>query len=174
MGRNCAVCGCFCSRCEFSSNQWSKGEGYSRCRECVDGKIVYECDQCQRNFNSSNELNMHLQVHRPKNISCPLCGETRFRSGANAVQHVESGYCTGCVGRDNARQRIYEFASSRPEMRHLLSNVPMIEDGYSGRGTVPTLPYQCNLCGKLCNSLSQLMQHQDQKHQVYNNLRIVF
>jgi DNA-directed RNA polymerase subunit RPC12/RpoP len=177
MGRTCASCGYSCSRGEFSANQWSKGEGYSRCRDCVEGNgvptAVYECEECQRTFNSSNELNMHRQVHRPRNVSCPLCGLRNFRSGANAVQHVESGYCTGCIGQDNARQRIYEFASTRQEMRSMLSNAPMIQDGYnSGQRAVPNNPYQCNCCGRQFHALSQLMQHQDQKHNINNTLRI--
>lgn len=58
---------------------------------------------------------MHLQVHRPRNDACPICGDRRFRSGANAVQHVESGYCSGCYSTDgdNDRQQIYNFARSQ-------------------------------------------------------------
>ena len=100
-----------------------KGEGASRCKDCVSGPPPpapvypsYECHECGRVFANSNELNMHMQVHRPRNVACPVCGETRFRSGANAVQHVESGYCTGCRGQDRARENIYKYAQSQLEM----------------------------------------------------------
>ena len=100
--RVCCQCNTWNSSDNYSSNQWRKGEGVSRCADCVIG---YTCEVCNRRFNSSNELRMHSQVHRPKTVSCPVCGEARFGSAANAVQHVESGYCTGCTGRDNARQQ---------------------------------------------------------------------
>ena len=179
MGRTCASCGYSCSRGEFSANQWSKGEGYSRCRDCVEGNgvptAVYECEECQRTFNSSNELNMHRQIHRPRNVSCPLCGLRNFRSGANAVQHVESGYCTGCIGQDNARQRIYEFASTRQEMRSMLSNAPMIKDGYnSGQRAVPNNPYQCNLRETIpCFIATHAASGSEAQHQHYSPNRIL-
>lgn len=114
-------------------------------------------------MNVEESLGMHMQVHRPRDISCPVCGETRFRSGANAVQHVESGFCSGCTGKDNARQQIYNYASNRHETRGLLSHHPMLENG-SSSNNVPDLAYQCPECHKMYRNLSQLMQHQDQKH----------
>jgi DNA-directed RNA polymerase subunit RPC12/RpoP len=104
MGRYCAECDEWCGCSQFSRNQWMKGDGCSRCKACVGGyqNPTYQCGECYREFNCQNELNMHMQVHRPRNVACPICGEQRFRTGANAVQHVESGYCTGCRGQDNA------------------------------------------------------------------------
>jgi uncharacterized protein YodC (DUF2158 family) len=37
MGRWCASCDLDLTREDYSSNQWSKGEGYSRCQWCVGG-----------------------------------------------------------------------------------------------------------------------------------------
>lgn len=112
---------------------------------------------------------MHMQVHRPRNVACPICGEQRFRSGANAVQHVESGYCTGCRGQDNARQQIYEYARRQSSMQPFLNGTPMLTygDNYS---SVPDLPYQCQQCAKSFRQLSQLLQHQDQKHGRYRSI----
>mmetsp|Transcript_35834 Transcript_35834/g.75460 ORF Transcript_35834/g.75460 Transcript_35834/m.75460 type:complete len:175 (+) Transcript_35834:178-702(+) len=172
MGRYCSDCGDWCSNSMFSGNQWRKGDGYSRCKDCVSGGYQhqsYQCGECYREFDSQNELNMHMQVHRPRNVACPVCGERRFRSGANAVQHVESGYCSGCRGRDNARRQIYDFARSRRGMQPFLSGTPLLTNG--GRnGGVPEFPYQCPQCVKSFRHLSQLLQHQDQKHNVLRML----
>jgi DNA-directed RNA polymerase subunit RPC12/RpoP len=70
-----------------------KGDGYSRCKDCVDGGshftgLAYhvpsppvprfQCGECYREFNNQNELNMHMQVHRPRDVACPICGERRY------------------------------------------------------------------------------------------------
>lgn len=109
---------------------------------------------------------MHMQVHRPRSVACPICGEQRFRSGANAVQHVESGYCTGCRGQDNARQQIYEYARRQSGMQPYLNGTPLLTNG-GYNNSVPDFPYQCTVCAKSFRQLSQLLQHQDQKHGRY-------
>lgn len=169
-GRTCCQCGEWKSN--YSSNQWRKGDGSSRCVDCVDGVhyVSITCDVCRRSFNTQNELNMHMQVHRPKTVSCPVCSVQRFRSAANAVQHVESGYCTGCVGRDNAREQIYKFASGTRQMQQFVTQHPMLEYGDYTDSGVPDYPYQCPQCDTCYRNLSQLMQHQDQRHG--NQLRL--
>lgn len=164
MGRYCGDCGLWCDRYDFSLNQWQKGEGGSRCKNCIAG-VTYECNECFRQFNSRNSLDQHMQVHRPRNVACPVCNEVRFRSGANAVQHVESGYCSGCRGRDNARQQIYNFASSKSTMKPYMTSVPRLTNGGGGSyGAVPDYPYKCPSCAKSFQQLSQLLQHKDAKH----------
>ena len=96
-------------------------------------------------------------------------GNNRFKSPANAVQHVESGYCTGCRGRDNARQQIYDYAQRQRGMQRYMHDTPMLT--YDGPSSgVPDYPYHCDQCNKSFRQLSQLMQHQDQKHR---NLRML-
>lgn len=176
MGRECIDCQEWKTSSQFSSNQWRKGDGASRCKFCVGSNGVqnyntltyrYQCSECNRDFDSQNELNMHMQVHRPRNVSCPVCGDTRFRSGANAVQHVESGYCRGCRGSSNARQQIYNYASGQRVMAQYMSGAALLTNGDS-TDDVPDFPYQCQQCSKAYRHLSQLLQHNDQKHQVHN------
>ena len=171
MGRECADCGCWKTNSNFSRNQWLKGDGYSRCKSCVNPP-TYQCHECYRVFSDQNELNMHMQVHRPKNVACPICGEVRFKSAANAVQHVESGYCTGCRGsRDNARQQIHDFVYSKGAMRPYMTETPLLEYGGGSRSSaVPDFPYRCPQCDRSFRNLSQLMQHNDNKHNNRSNL----
>jgi DNA-directed RNA polymerase subunit RPC12/RpoP len=107
---------------------------------------------------------MHMQTHRRRDIACPVCGERRFASGANAVQHVESGYCSGCRGKDNARKSIYEFARQQQGMQRFMSDLPMLQNGAYNSNAVPDVPYRCKDCSKSFRQLSQLLQHQDNKH----------
>ena len=64
-------------------------------------------------------------------MSCPVCGETRFRTSDGAVQvrtlifsswnastiliskHVESGACSGCRGQERARKNVYQFLNQQ-------------------------------------------------------------
>lgn len=188
MARHCSSCGVCQTSSSFSRNQWAKGNGYSRCMHCVSGTQqhqpayhttgyavvvptpppTYQCTECHQQFNSQNELNMHMQVHRPRQFHCPVCGDVRFKSPANAVQHVESGFCRGCRGQDNARQQIYDFVQ-----RNAGGSNPLLTNGGNhayGGGSVPDLPYQCQECAKSFRHLSQLMQHMDQKH---NRMRML-
>lgn len=169
MGRYCSQCDRHLSNSSFSGNQWRKGEGYSRCYDCVNSNYSFQCDKCYKQFNDSNQLKMHMQVHRPRNVACPVCGDVKFGSAANAVQHVESGYCRGCLGKDNARDQIYNFAAKNGMGRYM-TEVPMLTNGNNYNGYVPDYPYCCPDCSVSFRNLSQLMQHQDSKH---NNTRLL-
>ena len=127
----------------------------------------YMCGECQRTFNDQNQLNMHMQVHRTRLKPCVACG-SRFKSSANMVQHLESGYCTRCTGRDNARDQIYGLAIKLRGMRPYMTGTPLLTNGYN-QG-IPDYPYQCPQCSISFRQLSQLMQHQDNKH---NNVRML-
>ena len=80
------------------------------------------CPNCNKMFDHpngnkkhiDNMLKQHMQVHAPRNVSCPVCGDQRFRNATNAVQHVESGSCKGCKGKETAREQIYKFISNKP------------------------------------------------------------
>merc|ERR1711963_147310 len=91
------------------------------------------CDICDRIFDNhwnpvvnENSLRQHMQVHKPRNVRCPLCREVRFKSGANVVQHIEEGYCSSCRGKDNARRQIQRFMKSNPAARQFIRNAPAL------------------------------------------------
>jgi len=58
-----------------------------------------------------NQLKMHMQTHRERTVVCPVCRSEskKFKTGADAVLHLESGSCAGCKGKDNAKNAIYGF-----------------------------------------------------------------
>merc|ERR1712183_59699 len=112
-----------------------------------------------------NMLKQHMQVHGPCMVPCPICGVKKmFRSATNAVQHVESGACGGCKGKEKAREQIYKFISNKKESRNLLADPPALEYQGAGAGTVPDMPYKCQSCGRRYKQVSALMQHQQYGH----------
>jgi DNA-directed RNA polymerase subunit RPC12/RpoP len=162
MPRKCNQCNSQKSSDDYSKNQWQKGEGNSRCQACVIG---YKCSVCCRNFDNPNALKMHIQTHRSRDVTCPVCNDRTFRSGANAVQHVESGFCSGCPGKTKAREQIHNFAIKQRAMHRYVTELPLLT--YSGNyedDDVPEYPYKCPDCNRNFKQLSQLLQHQDNKH----------
>lgn len=107
-----------------------------------------------------------MQVHRPRNVACPICGDRRFKSGANAVQHVESGGCSKCGGGEYAREQIWRYASKKKVMHRYMTELPMLTyyGDFDSDNEVPDYPYRCPDCSVRYRNLSQLLQHQDQKH----------
>lgn len=131
----CSQCRYSCEKSEFSSNQWRKGDGLGRCIDCVEGAQcdLPTCPQCRREFRTEHELTQRMKVHRSRDVACPVCGDRLFASGANAVAHVESGFCTGCRGKDNARAAIHGFvAHNAPHLRNKMI-------GYDGNYSGPAI-----------------------------------
>jgi hypothetical protein len=105
-----------CDTCDQTSNRFSRSEyrGGKRslqatCQDCE--REIARCVECAREFSSHswthalNQLKMHRQTHAPRTFACPVCnGSKRFKTGADTALHLESGYCTGCQGKDNAHQ----------------------------------------------------------------------
>ena len=152
MMRVCIQCGTEKTDDAYSNNQFSKGDGVSRCRGCVAG-YSHHCQQCHKYFAHPNQLKMHMQIHRLRHVACPLCNEGHFRSDANAVQHIEGGFCSGCRGQTNLSEQLKKYASSRPAMQAYLSNADS------------DVPYMCHRCShRPFKQLGQFLQHQDNKH----------
>eukprot|EP00040_Diaphanoeca_grandis_P025545 m.141638 g.141638 ORF g.141638 m.141638 type:complete len:212 (+) comp30201_c1_seq1:271-906(+) len=110
-------------------------------------------------FSKFNTTNGGVSVKiRGHTLSCPVCHDTRFRTMSSAVMHVESGSCSGCLGRDNARQAIYGLAQTRAS--HAVSGTAMLEyhGGYAS-SSVPDNPYECAVCNRTFAQFSSWMQH---------------
>jgi hypothetical protein len=177
MSRVCSVCDYDCDSSEYSTNQWLKGSD-AKCSDCVRRAmeprncpfcdrwvdcsnslqmhyphcpVRKTCDVCDRVFKGDHALMQHKKSHVSRDVSCPVCGDKKFRNAANAIAHVESGYCTGCMGKDNARTQIHQFVSQRaPSLC-----VPMLQNGSQHNSwEVPDRPYECRFCRKTFKQLS--------------------
>lgn len=167
MGRQCSECRLFRTGSDFSTNQWRKGGGNSRCTSCVGGHFT--CHVCHKPCGNATNLKMHMQIHRDRNVSCPVCGRGGFKSGADAVAHVESGSCSGCPGGEEARQRIIHFASSKRQMEPYLTPVATDDEtDDEDTSTIHDQPYRCPQCSRCFQKLSSLLQHQENVHNKQN------
>lgn len=118
---------------------------------------------CARSFPDAHTLASHEKSHLPKSTQCPLCGETRFRNMVSAVAHVEGGTCSACLGQDNARRQVYQFAQQHSGMLMLGDRQPMLHLDAYGNAVVPENPYTCPTCKKAFKNLSSQMDHQNAK-----------
>jgi hypothetical protein len=67
--------------------------------------VSFTCGACNKSFASLNELNIGHEC------SMSICGECRLsREPVLSSMCVESGNCSGCLGKDPARQQIYHCA----------------------------------------------------------------
>ena len=145
---------------------WSASARIAREGSLVATQGIPRCNTCGRDFDGGNlahglnQLKMHMRSHQEKTVVCPICRNPskKFRTGADAVLHLESGYCPGCRGEDKAKSAIYSFVQKNAP--GLMSQHLMIENG-SG---VPDKAYTCQMCSKPFTNLSALMQHQAAKH----------
>jgi hypothetical protein len=130
MMRECATCYFEGEKWEYSSAQWRKGAGHSRCRECVEGggggggggssSAAVSCNECGRVFSHGNRRanENSLQQHSassciPPLVACSHTLQTRRTIASEDWRGLESrpvltacGFSSVCVsqcGRTNQR-----------------------------------------------------------------------
>lgn len=125
-----------------------------------------QCGYCDKSFNTRQALEQHMNAKHPSIVRCPACGETRFRSLTNAIQHLESGACPNCRGKENARGQVHQ--AIRPHLQQtgqlLLSEGDVARDSSRQQHQLDEFPYKCNRCTRKFRELNHLMQHMSAKH----------
>ena len=95
-----------------------------------------------------------------RSVACLICGNKKqFAHLQHAIQHVESGYCTGCPGQANARAQIFQFVQGQSGQQLLGDRAPVVQLDRYGNQVVPDKPYGCGSCGKHFAAVSSLMSH---------------
>lgn len=161
MPRECAQCGDFSFKAAFSTSQWRKGIGESRCEDCVGAtQTLVSCDECGKWLPDDNALKMHKRKHQERTFACPGC-DKMYRGLTDTALHFESGSCTACKGQDNARRAAYQLVAQRKGGANFLTNPLMLTDGDGGGGYSEEGPnYRCPSCPRTFKLVSALMQHQ--------------
>ena len=150
-----------CGQCNRS---FQTEQGLRQHERSKHSKLKHRCGYCARSFDSRLALEQHMHSKHPQSSKCPACGQTRFRSVTGAIQHLESGQCKSCQGKENARNQVYQ--AIRP---HLSSqNQPLLASSSTTSSCadpgVPAFPYSCHHCSKKFKELNSMMQHMAAKH----------
>ena len=158
--RECAQCYVEQPKSAFSWSQWRKGDGGSRCEDCVSGGAGWRCDECGKPFRDHNALQMHKRKHQPRTFPCPGCNKL-YRGLTDTALHFESGSCAACKGQDNARRAAYQLVTQQRGGANFLVNPLMLTDGSGNTGgyTEEGPNYRCPSCKKSFRFFSALMQH---------------
>jgi len=162
-----------CDRVFNRGNSWRDNE-HAKMQHMKTHDVSATCPfpTCKRVFSKGrtraenlNSMEQHKMVHIERKVSCPVCGETRFRTSDGAVQHVESGACSGCRGQERARKNVYQFLNQQEMGRSLLNKQTALEYHGEGGHEQPAQPwYSCPSCGKKFEQAGSLMQHARTKH----------
>ena len=150
-----------CGNCDRS---FSSREALVKHQQALDHLSKHKYGNCDRSFDSRKALEQHTESKHPASTKCPSCGEVRFRSFASAMQHLESGQCPNCRGKDHARRQV--FTAISPHLRNEQNKAILLLPSSSKAGgeQIPSKPYSCDQCSKSFKELNQLMQHKSAKH----------
>ncbi|KAI1166141.1 hypothetical protein F5B18DRAFT_607421 [Nemania serpens] len=119
------------------------------------------CSKCEREFQSYNNIRMHLnsRVHLGTSISCPYC-TSPFTTAAGLAHHLETGSCPKAtrLGRD----AVYNIVRSVDHDGLIAKKLI----GWQGSTTYEATErawngdsYECYFCTREFNTLSSLNQH---------------
>mmetsp|Transcript_85394 Transcript_85394/g.135361 ORF Transcript_85394/g.135361 Transcript_85394/m.135361 type:complete len:165 (+) Transcript_85394:45-539(+) len=149
--------------CGICNNKAAGDCDYDLCGRCCDrgdchrhGWYEYECETCFRLFQNQNNLNQHMQTHKPRDKLCPVCGQVSFKSTSGVTMHVESGYCAGCGER--GQKLVRDFMKKNLPQCY----APAICDR-SDSSDWNEDPY-CRSCDRFFKSMGALLQHMEAKH----------
>lgn len=170
LSRTCAECGAECLKIKFTSSQWVKGNGYSRCTDCVQSSKPHACRKCQRTFATKYELVTHQQAHRRRTPVCSFCGEKRVKVTYSTGFMVYNDFVYSGVSdaayrkTDEVYRKIYEHACKRYAMEPS-NDVQSTSTGYDYSQGVPSEPDSCYDCSRvyyLFRQLTILLEHSKQ------------
>jgi len=129
----------------------------------VEDAIAFYAEESRRK--------LHRFIRPGNTTSCPCCGVQRFRDHTGAIQHLESGACPRCHGKQHARKVVYDFVRNSEHTQHLLNH--MLTDGPSGCvDTSADDLYECPHCRWTFKQLSALADHMTKKHGRSNPIRL--
>ncbi|KAI5459426.1 hypothetical protein BGZ63DRAFT_491712 [Mariannaea sp. PMI_226] len=122
----------------------------------------FYCGPCKRQFQSFNNIKMHLQsrIHQGTNIRCPFCRETRFATATGLTHHLETGSCS--VAHTLNRDTIYQFIRSKDPQGIVSKNLIEWQPSYSCEVNGKSWngwAYECYICGRTYKELQSLNQH---------------
>ncbi|RCI16407.1 hypothetical protein L249_1988 [Ophiocordyceps polyrhachis-furcata BCC 54312] len=119
------------------------------------------CSDCRRFFADANAFKMHLRSrqHLGSNVACPFCSKT-YTTATGVTHHLESGSCpcARCLDRD----QIYRIIGFTDADGFISNNLRDWKQSYDYAATERCFNghrYECFLCDRQFNRMSQLTQH---------------
>jgi len=163
------------------------------------GSSGYKCRDCGKELNhwnnavNYNNLRYHIETHQPRNKSCLICKQRRFRQEDSIIQHMENGDCWKYFrSRSEAQKRIYNFMIKNPvtcpyvqfsqskgplpltyvknepgvivKQERIEENYKIIPKLFSKQLKVPECPYICHDCDRPFNEAHSLFHHRRYFH----------
>ena len=117
--RVCCDCGVWLGRDSFSSNQWHKGDGASRCHACVNGG---SSSSASRNVNAARENKSNSAEFDGYALSNPFAsGSFRWVSEGTYTSGARKG--EACVAKWFKSGAVYEVRAIESLLSHTLDEI---------------------------------------------------
>jgi len=148
----------------FVSIRWSFEEDCNalRCSYPDCNRIIQT--EANNHRHNNNNLVQHQNRHRPRNLTCPGCGEQRFNTASGVALHFERGHCTACRDQETAEAAVFGLINRRlPQfLNHAICDEDITHE--FDNNYVPAQAYRCPHCNKIFNRFSSLNQHLEARH----------
>ncbi|XP_075975969.1 uncharacterized protein LOC142976471 [Anticarsia gemmatalis] len=138
------------------------------------------CRQCGLQFTTLSSCQAHLDVHRKKQYTCPVCNK-EYREKYFIIKHIPTHFesvlhvCKVCGKVFNARSRLVEHTKTHSEIRNHKCS-------YCGKGFMRphqleqhlnihtgSKPYKCMVCPKSFANHPNWMKHLKKIHNIDKN-----
>ncbi|KAI1397047.1 hypothetical protein F4819DRAFT_473284 [Hypoxylon fuscum] len=121
----------------------------------------YYCADCERLFNSYNNIKMHLnsRVHRGKNLACPFCKQN-YTTATGLAHHLERGACPKAPFLD--QDEVYRLVRRKDPSGLFSKNLIGWEGSEKYKATALAWngrAYECFICHRQFSQLHSLDQH---------------
>ncbi|KAJ8961104.1 hypothetical protein NQ318_008780 [Aromia moschata] len=167
-------------QCDICGKRFQYNVQLSRHMVMHSGIKQFKCNQCDKFFSSKGGLNKHISKHNSvRKFPCSICNKI-FIHQSNLRQHLKVHFdekryrCHICSKGFKARRTLMlhikihnnerdfpcdkcdkAFTNKFDLLRHGKLHTVELESDKN----VPGNPRQCEVCGKLCQSLSDLQKH---------------
>ncbi|KAI7204270.1 hypothetical protein KC343_g7695 [Hortaea werneckii] len=133
------------------------------CNDHMDEESHHYCKECDRYFQNSNNLQMHLhsRIHRSASIECPFC-KSGYTTASGLSHHLETGSCRNAPQLN--RDSILEIIRKR-DPKGLITNKQLTwHEGTTGTYTATSAAwngygFECYFCQREFNTVRSLDQH---------------
>ncbi|CAB3403529.1 unnamed protein product [Caenorhabditis bovis] len=115
----------------------------------AENSVVYDCENCERSFNTEHALNCHIKIHNEKTLKCTFC-DAMFRRLDQLFSHVA----------DHEMNLARDFECP---VKHCDAKIPSFRDG-TQHILMHSAQFPCKNCDETFSKFRRLFHHHALQH----------